>query len=501
MEGLDWVEKWAEYSPEKKALTCYDSNKVYTYLDLDNYANRLVEKFISLNIQESDRVAVLSEHSVPYIVIFIACLRLGAILVPLNYRLIDKELKYLVKDCNPKLVLFNDNQEDKLSLLNLDKYPKININSLINFYLKPIISKKTDYVIKSNNPIFIFYTSGTTGTPKGVLYTNKMMFWNSLNTSMQLGISHRDSTLNILPPYHTSGWHIFVTPLIHKGAHIGMLRKFNADQVLSILELNKITLFMALPTTLRMMRNSEIFDKVSLNKIRQLISGGENVKHELLTSWKNKKNIIIRPGYGLTEAGPSITSLHQTKTFEHRNSIGKPNFYLSVKIVTKNNKKTRIGEIGELCIKGDIVTPGYWNNSVETKNKIKNGWLFTGDYAYVDENGFIYLKGRKDDMYISGGENIYPSEIENALEEVDAVKQAVVLPFDDDKWGQIGVAFIKLNKSISTEKEILRQVKFKIGSYKCPKELIILDEIPLTSLGKISRKQLIKNYKKINAIS
>lgn len=502
MEGLDWIAKWANYSPEKVALTCYDSNKNFTYLALDNYANRLVEKFKTMDIQEGDRIAVLSEHSVPYIVIFIACLRLGAILVPLNYRLVDSELKNLIKDCNPKLLLFNDYQENKLSLLQLNKYLKISINSIIHFYTKPIISKKTDYVIKSNNPIFIFYTSGTTGTPKGVLYTNKMMFWNSLNTSMQLGISYRDSTLNILPPYHTSGWNVFITPLLHKGAHIGMLRRFDADQVLSILELSKTTLFMALPTTLRMMQNSKTFNKVTLTNIRQLISGGENVKHKLLTNWRNQKNITIRPGYGLTEAGPSITSLHQTKTFEYKNSIGKPNFYLSVKIVTKNNKEARINEIGELCIKGDIVTPGYWNNSVETKNKIKNGWLLTGDYAYFDKNGFIYLKGRKDDMYISGGENIYPSEIENALEEIIYVNQAVVLPFDDEKWGQIGVAFIKLNKkTVDIKKELLKQLKFKIGSYKCPKNIIILDEIPLTSLGKISRKKLITLYKTTHILS
>ena len=314
---------------------------------------------------------------------------------------------------------------------------------------------------------------------------------------MQLGITFRDSTINILPPYHTSGWNIFVTPLLHKGAHIGMLEKFDAEKTLCLLELNKTTLFMALPTMLLMMQKTPIFKDVKLKKLRYIISGGEKVPSELVNFWKKEKNIYIRPGYGLTEAGPSITSLHHKMAALKPNSIGKPNFYLDLKIVDKKGNPVKPNEVGELCIKGDIVTPGYWNNSVKTSNKIKKGWLFTGDFAFSDDEGFLYMKGRKNDMYISGGENIYPQEVEAQLEDFDDIDKAVVLSVHDEKWGQCGIAFVTTtNKDLSVT-QIREFLKTNLVAFKHPKYIFILDEIPLTSLGKVSRKQL---YTYFNAI-
>jgi fatty-acyl-CoA synthase len=362
VDALDWTAKWADYTPEKIAMTSYDTNKSYTYSDLHTYANQLTHKFLQLQLEEGDRIAVLAEHSLEYIVLFVACQRMGVIIVPLNYRLSLKEISRLISDCTPSLLIYNQNHQDKVGQLSDQNLEAVSFDSLRTFYQKADgIAAKT-FQIKADNPLFIFYTSGTTGAPKGVIYTNKMLFWNSLNTSMQLGITFRDSTINILPPYHTSGWHIFITPLLHKGAHIGMLEKFDAEKTLCLLELNKTTLFMALPTMLLMMQKSAVFKKVNLRKLRYIISGGEKVPSELVSYWKQEKNIYIRPGYGLTEAGPSITSLHHKMAQLKPNSIGKPNFYLEVKIVDKKGAKVKPNEVGELCIKGDIVTPGYWNN-------------------------------------------------------------------------------------------------------------------------------------------
>lgn len=216
-----------------------------------------------------------------------------------------------------------------------------------------------------------------------------------------------------------------------------------------------------------------------------------------MSYWKQKKNIYIRPGYGLTEAGPSITSLHHKMAALKPNSIGKPNFYLDTKIVDEKGKEVRVNEVGELCIRGEIVTPGYWNNSVKTSNNIKKGWLFTGDYVYKDEDGYLYVKGRKNDMYISGGENIYPQEIEAHLESLNEIKKAVVLSVKDKKWGETGIAFVTvINKNITVEKVRL-QLKKTLASYKHPKYIFFLDEIPLTSVGKVSRKDLLRYYNSI----
>lgn len=497
MDRLDWTAKWADYTPNKIAITSYDANKSYTYSELNCYANRLIKKFTALHLEEGDRIAILAEHSLEYMVLFVACQRMGLVIVPLNYRLSINEISKLITDCTPRLLIYNTSNSAKAKQLPLQKVNVISFKTLKHCFITANNFTPKSIKIKEDNPLFIFYTSGTTGSPKGVIYTNKMLFWNSLNTSMQLGITFRDSTINTLPPYHTSGWNVFVTPLLHKGAHIGLLEKFDAEKILCLLELNKTTLFMALPTMLLMMQKTPVFKDVNLKKLRYIISGGEKVPSELVTFWKKEKNIYIRPGYGLTEAGPSITSLHHKMAELKPNSIGKPNFYLDIKIVDKNGDKVKPNHVGELCIKGDIVTPGYWNNSVKTSNKIKKGWLFTGDFAYSDNEGFLYMKGRKNDMYISGGENIYPQEIEVKLEQIKDIKKAVVLSVKDEKWGECGIAFVtSANKALSVI-NIREALKTNLVAFKHPKYIFILERIPATSLGKVSRKKL---YTYFNAI-
>ena len=498
---LDWIAKWAEYSPNKTAIICDDSNESYSYANLDIYANRLVEKLKVLGLVEGDRLAVLSEHSVEYVVLFVACQRLGVILVPLNYRLSLHEIQKLISDSTPSLIVYSDNHKTKINDLETLAAKVFCIKDIRQFYLDDTVSAKTTHhIINEDNPIFIFYTSGTTGKPKGVIYTNKMLFWNSLNTSMQIGITFRDSTIITLPPYHTSGWNVFLTPLLHKGASIRILKKFDTSKVLYLLEKHKITLFVALPTMLLMMQKNANIKNFNLNALRYIISGGEKVPLKLLSFWKNEKGINIRPGYGLTEAGPSITSLHHSVTEIKPNSIGKTNFYLDVKILDKNGHEVQENTTGELCIKGNVVTPGYWNNSVLTNEKIKKGWLYTGDFAYIDQQGYLFLRGRKNDMYISGGENIYPQEIETHLENIEGINYAVVLSINDEKWGECGIAFVTTKNKNLTPKDIRACLKDKLASYKHPKYIFILEEIPLTSLGKVSRKKLLNYFYSLTTV-
>jgi len=499
MSRLDWISKWADYTPNKQALISFDSNEQYTYRDLNEYANRMQRWLSELKLTEGDRIAVLSEHCLEFIVLFISCQRLGIILVPLNYRLSANELNLLIEDCSPQLFLYSCSQRDLYNSLEVNCRTE-SICNVEAIYKNPTKTENRRYQIKDHNPIFIFYTSGTTGKPKGVIYTNKMMFWNSLNTSMELGITFKDSTINILPPYHTSGWNVLITPLLHQGALVGILKKFNSDQVLRLLDENRITLFMALPTMLLMMQRSKEFLSSDLLSLRYIISGGETVLPKIITHWRKTKKLNIRPGYGLTEAGPSITSLHHKMALLKPSSIGKPNFYVETKIIDHNGNLVEKGQLGELCIKGDVVTPGYWNDSVLTHNKIKEEWLHTGDFVYEDDEGYLYIEGRKDDMYISGGENIYPREIEKCLESFDAIEKAVILSVNNEKWGQVGVAFVKLKNQETTIKEIKNYMHTSLCSYKHPKHIILIEEIPLSSLGKVSRPDLLRLYKSLKMV-
>ena len=493
MTSLDWIAKWANYTPESVALISHDTGETYTYMQLHIYALRLVEKFKQMKLQEGDRIAVIAEHNLSYIVLMSSCQRLGLILVPLNYKKTTLEIQSLLQDCSPSLIIYSENQKEQISTVEIGVTPQMTITQLKYIYQQKFTIQNETFHIKEDVPLFIFYTSGTTGQPKGVLYTNKMMFWNSLNTSMLLGINYNDSTLISTPPYHTSGWHIFLTPLLHKGGKIGMQQKFDATCVLDLISKHRISLYMALPTMLNMLQNAPSFPEADLSSLRYIISGGEAVSQQLVERFMEEKNIPVRQGYGLTEAGPGITSLHHHMIAKKPNSIGKPNFYLDFRIVTQNNRDARPFETGELYLHGDVVTPGYWNNSVETNKKIKNGWLQTGDLVYADSEGFLYIKGRKDDMYISGGENIYPKEVEHAIQSIPGVEKAVLLVVDNEKWGQIGIAFVQVNEAITAD-YIRLQLNQNLVSFKHPKYIFILKEIPLTSMGKVSRKKLMEFY-------
>ncbi len=497
MIDLDWIAKWAQLKPEQTAITDLETGEKFTYKTLNQISNDIAFH-LQEQIKEGDRVAVLMEQSPFLVMLFSACQRLGAILVPLNYKLSTSEIGQQLKDSQPSIFIYSEVFEEQVTLLK-DSFETVKLIDFKDAVKKNSTKNKENRTSTINHdlPVFLFYTTGTTAKPKGVLYTNKMLFWNSLNTSMQLGITSEDCTINILPPYHTSGWNIFLTPLLHNGGHITILKKFNPDKILHHLEAEKVTLFIALPTILQMISKSENFEKTDLSKLKYIISGGESISQEQVALWKNKKNTNVRPGYGLTEAGPSITSLHQDFVFSKANSIGKPNFYVDLKIIDFKGNEAAENEVGELCIKGDIVTPGYWNNSVATKDKIKNGWFHTGDLAYRDADGFFFLKGRIDDMYITGGENIFPQEIESVLKQHPDIQSALVLPFDDDVWGKKGVAFVKTNSEHLLIKDIQNFMKDKLAKFKQPKEYIFMKDFPITGFGKISRKDLIRMYNDI----
>lgn len=497
MNYLDWIAKWSSYTPHKKAVVCYDTKRSYSYQELHEEAlkigNHLLNKFL---LDTGDRIAVLAEHSPEYLMLFIATQRLGIILVPLNYRCTSFELTQCINDVTPSFLLAEEEKFQNLSQ-GLKDQTQVQVVSFSNFFQAAraqTFQPDPKFQIDTEQPIFIFYTSGTTGKPKGVIYTNRMMFWNSLNTAVQLEITSGDHTVNALPPYHTSGWNVLLLPMLHRGARVDFIKKFKPKKLLRYLEKEPVSLFFAVPTMLRMMVNSPEFKTFKANRLKYLIVGGESLSISMIDFWA-KKNILIRQGYGLTEAGPSITSLHHHDALWKKGSIGKPNFYVDVKILKRDNEEVETNVAGELCLRGHIVTPGYWNNSAYTIEKIKEGWLHTGDIVRRDQEGFLYVLGRKDQIFISGGENIHPSEIERILYLHEGVQEAVVIGVEDIRWGEIGVAFIVLQNNQFGEKEIFTHLKQYLASYKIPKKVIFLESLPKSGIGKINRKELKNAYK------
>ena len=274
------------------------------------------------------------------------------------------------------------------------------------------------------------------------------------------------------------------------------MKKFDPDIILQLLEKEKATMFMAVPTMLSMMAQSQYFEKTNLSSVKFFIIGGEPMPLPLIELW-HRKGVPIRQGYGLTEVGPSVTSLHQDDAVRKMGSIGKINFYIYHRVVDENGNDVKQGEVGELILKGPSVTIGYWRDEEATKESIKNGWFYTGDLVKEDEEGFLFIVDRKKNMFISGGENVYPAEIEKFLYTHPSVKEISVIGVPDEKWGEVGKAFIvvKEGKKLSA-KEILEYCEGNLAKYKIPKYIEFVNEIPKTDTGKIDKKKLLELHNK-----
>jgi fatty-acyl-CoA synthase len=486
----DWIEAWALYSPEKVAVSEIESGRQITYSDLnilgEQYASALHIKY---NLEKGDRIAILAKFSIELIGLFVAAQKAGFILVPINTRLTSREVAYQIENCEARMVICDKDFEHLVE----EPGP-----------LKPIhwdeletsVSGTFHNVIQEDDPIFILYTSGTTGFPKGSVYTHKMLFWNSINTQMRLNLTEDDTTVNCMPAFHTGGWNVLITPMLHHGGSVVLQADFDPAVVLTELEKSGSTLFMAVPTMLKMMADAPNFETADLSAVRYFIVGGEALPIPTIEFWANK-GIPIRQGYGLTEVGPNVTSLHQNDTLRKRGSIGFLNFNIYGKVVLENGKEAGPNEVGELWLSGPNVSPGYWHNEKANKDSYEDGWFKTGDLVSRDEDGFFYVAGRKKEMYISGGENIYPREVEKVLQAYPAITDVAVIGVPDEKWGESGAAFIVCRKEpLPDKKDIHAYCLQNLAKFKIPKYFFFEEELPLNSTGKIDKKHLLESFNK-----
>ncbi len=494
----DWCSKWALYSPGKICVKEYETNRRLTYAELNNQANHLAY-FIAeqYGIQKGDRIAIVAENCLEYIILFAVAQKTGCILVPLNYRLASEEIDYLLQNADPKLVIteakFQAVVQSTATFSKIVHHWSMEALKMFceNFNEQPF----NDYPLvelHEDDPIFILYTSGTTGFPKGALYTHKMLFWNSINTALSLVVNTESRTLNCMPPFHTGGWNVLTTPFLHHGAYVCMMKSFDAKTALKLLEQEEVSIFMGVPTLLKMIADEPGFDKATFSKLNYIIVGGEPMPIPLIEKWHDK-NVPIRQGFGMTEVGPNLTSLHQDDAIRKKGAIGRPNFYVQIKVVDEDNNEVGVNESGELLLKGPMVTPGYWRNEQATKKAIQGGWFHSGDMVRVDEEQYIYVVDRIKNMFISGGENVYPAEIERILLKHEAVDEVVVIAVADEKWGETGKAFIVKNKALKLDaNDVSSFCQSKLAKFKIPKHIVFVKEIPKNDTGKINR-QILKN--------
>lgn len=496
---LDWLKRWSHYSPNAIALTDGDSSLQTTYSAFYKQAcagaGYLKKTF---DIKPGDRVIHFSTNETASFVLFFALSRLGATLVPINYRLTPREITYVINDANPALIVYEDQYLETLNSIKAD----IQLDAKNWMPLKNESPNCFDAISKSYSDLFmgflstpkssglIIYTSGTTGFPKGAMISHEMLFWNSINTTMRLNISENDAAVIFLPLFHTGGWNVLSTPFFHRGAHVILIKKFDGDQILTLSEKHQTTLLFGVPTTMKMMSSSKKFSKIDLSSLRYAIVGGEPMPLEEIRTWQNK-NIPIRQGYGLTEFGPNVFSLSEHDSVRKMGSIGFPNFYVDVKVVNDLGNTCGPKEVGELWLKGPMAMTGYWNNDKATSETFTDGWLKTGDLVYFDQEGYFYVVGRKKDMYKSGGENVYPVEIEKVLSEIPWVHEVAVVGVKDPQWGEVGHAYLAVKAGHSFNQDALViHCQANLAKFKIPKFFTELKELPKGDSGKILKRLL-----------
>ena len=489
MSAQDWVAKWAVYSPDQVAVSEYESGRSLTYGKLQQQAEHLCHWFKEKHgLQSGDRVAVLAENCLEYVVLFSVVQKSGITLVPLNYRLAPAEITYLITDSQPSLIIYEDGLQDLLQP-QIDP-PRTTLTDLQNV-LQGAPEKTEAFPVPElpgEHPAFILYTSGTTGFPKGAIYSHQMLFWNSINTAMSLIVNSESRTINCMPPFHTGGWNVLLTPFLHHGGYTCLMKKFDPGAVLHLMRTERPTLFMGVPTMLKMIADQPAFAEADLSSLHYIIVGGEPMPIPLIERW-HEKDVFIRQGYGMTEVGPNLTSLHQRDAIRRKGSIGRPNFYVQIRIVDPGGKEVTTGQPGELLLKGPMVTPGYWQNPAATAKALHEGWFHTGDMVRQDAEGYLYVVDRIKNMFISGGENVYPAEVERVLLQYPDIRAAAVIGIAHEKWGEVGKAFIVSDAKLTCT-EVQDHCSGLLAKYKVPKEVVFVEELPLSATGKINRKAL-----------
>ncbi len=494
----DWIAKWALYSPNKVAVKEFETGNTFTYAELHRLSSRLAFHLQGhYGIEKGSRIAILAENCLEYIALFAAAQKMGCILVPINYRLASAEVDYLLRDSEPSLAIC----EKKFAhiLQGAPSFSSIShfwpLEELAAFCQKGKNGNGDDsfplQTVDEDDPIFILYTSGTTGFPKGAIYSHKMLFWNSINTAISLIVNTESRTVNVMPPFHTGGWNVLTTPFLHHGAYTCMVKKFDAPTVLRLLQEEDVTLFMGVPTMLKMMAEAPEFEEATFPSLYYIIVGGESMPIPLIERWQYTKGVAIRQGYGMTEVGPNLTSLHQNDAIRKKGSIGRPNFYVDIRVVDGEGKDLPENTAGELLLRGPMAMPGYWRNEEATRKAIVDGWFRTGDMVRLDEDGYLFVVDRIKNMFISGGENVYPAEVERVLQTHAEVSEAAVVGVPDPKWGEVGKAFVVRRPGAAlSESDLEGHCRSLLARFKVPKYFIFVEELPKNDTGKINRAAL-----------
>jgi fatty-acyl-CoA synthase len=503
-----WVKRWSELRPHKTAII-FEGNRI-SYLELHRRINRTCCWLQSLGIEKGDRVAVMLGNCPEFLELFLACSKLGAIFVPVNFRLAAPELEYTLAHSRPRLFVFgNEFAETVLSLNPNSSRPLMLLAAIPKCPLSPqILDYQTETAAcEGQNPFLtesmapatpeepqvIMYTSGTTGQAKGAVLSHRKTFFNCLNADIFFKLHADDIMLIVLPLFHSGGLFIQASPVIYKGATMVIHSKLDPHRAYEDIRKYQVTKFLGVPTVYKSLVGAETENRSAFSSLRVCAIGGEKLTPELMAQF-NDAGLSLCQIMGQTETSILLWASEEDAS-RKPGSLGKPVFHAEVKIVDRQGRPCKSGQVGEIIVKGSIMMTEYWQDPVKTEETIRGGWLHTGDLARMDEDGYFYLIDRAKDMYISGGENVYPAEIERVLRGHPAIEDIAVVGAPDETWGEVGYAFvIPKPEADITAAEVIGFCAGRLARYKWPKRVFFEKAFPRTALGKVRKTVLKRDY-------
>ncbi len=489
-----WVARWAQLRGDAPAVA--DEERRLDYRSLEERTARLAGWLRAEGVGEGDRVGLLLANRTAYLEAVFATARIGAISLPINTRLSRREVRFVLDDCTPSAIL----HEDTLgALVDADASPKLRIP--MDEYeagLSAAVPHPEVLPVSPDAPMMLMYTSGTTGQPKGALLPHRKTLFNSLNAQRYFGIGPGDRVLAIPPLFHSLGLLILSVPALYAGASLLLRRHFEPETVWPEIEREGVTYMGGVPTMYQRLR--DLLPAPAPPSLRFLFTAGSAVPAELVRDYE-RRGLCLRQGYGQTETS-ILCCLDPADAARKAGSVGRPVFHGEVRCVALDAledeprawRNIQPSETGEIVVRGPITMLGYWKRPGETAATLRggrDGWLRTGDLATVDDEGFFTLVGRQRDMWISGGENVYPAEVETVFAEHPALREIAVVGVPDPQWGEVGRAFVVLEAGHALDPEALTAWgRERLAPFKVPERFVALDELPKTASGKVQKHLL-----------
>jgi fatty-acyl-CoA synthase len=493
---FDIAAKRAALTPDKVAFEDVLSGRVVTYRDLERNVSHAAGLLVAAGARPGDRIAVLCRNRVEYFELLLACGRTGTVLVPLNWRMPVAELRVLLADATPQVLFHGNEDADSVRARADPSFACIDIDD----------AGSAGYVARrdSSAPVasrgywpgddtwYLLYTSGTTGQPKAVIQTYGMVLVNYVNIGRAIDLRSDDTTVNFLPLFHTAGINLHTLPVLIAGGRVLVLPAFDAERLMKLITAGRLDLLFGVPAVFQQLSLRTEFEHADLARVRHWGCGGAPLPEALLARYAARGATVCN-GMGMTETGPTVFLQDTDSARRKPGSVGKPQLLAEARIVDADGNDLPPGATGELWLKGPGITPGYWNRPQATEAAFAPGrWLRSGDLACRDADGDYYIVGRLKDMYISGGENVYPAEVENVLAGHPAVLEAAVVGVPDARWGEVGRAFVMVRPgSAVPEATILSAFcRERLAPYKVPRSFVVVADLPRTAAGKVQKHLL-----------